>query len=374
MNAVTVGALGTIRYHLHYAGPGDSPAWTTNTSGEWTRNIPGIGGTLAAIQNNGETPVLQLTNLHGDIIATAYKSETATELASKADTTEFGVPSVSAPPKYSWLGAIELPTELPSGIIAMGARSYVPQLGRFLQPDPVPSGSANAYAYTYGDPVNTTDPTGTSSNQLAAFFEFNNHVAHQATIEAEEAARRAAEEAAARAAAELAAREARIAAAFAGTSQYSFGEGGEEEYWEEWEEWGEEEGEYEWASYQHSGEGGEEAHIEPAVLYQPLTERVTSDGSGEGEPESGFRILIKGGPGGHGCAKRHTCHHHGGGGNGGGGVIEKCAHGAAKGAVTGAAGGAAAGAVGGEGAGAGPGAVAGAVGGAVAGCLSEVIP
>ncbi len=225
----------------HYAGPGNSPAWTTNTSGEWTRNIPGIGGTLAAIQNNGETPVLQLTNLHGDIIATAYKSETATELASKADTTEFGVPSVSAPPKYSWLGAIELPTELPSGIIAMGARSYVPQLGRFLQPDPVPGGSANAYAYTYGDPVNTTDPTGTSSNQLAAFFEFNNHVAHQATIEAEEAARRAAEEAAARAAAELAAREARIAAAFAGTSQYSFGGGGQEEYREEGEEYEEEE-------------------------------------------------------------------------------------------------------------------------------------
>jgi uncharacterized protein RhaS with RHS repeats len=43
----------------------------------------------------------------------------------------------------------------------MGARSYVPQLGRFLQPDPMAGGSANAYSYTFGDPVNTTDPTGT---------------------------------------------------------------------------------------------------------------------------------------------------------------------------------------------------------------------
>ena len=36
-----------------------------------------------------ETPVLQVTNLHGDIIATAYFSETATALASSADTSEY---------------------------------------------------------------------------------------------------------------------------------------------------------------------------------------------------------------------------------------------------------------------------------------------
>jgi hypothetical protein len=108
--------------------PPTPPAWTINTSSETTRNIPGINGQLAAVQNNLETPVLQLTNLHGDIIATAYKSETATALASKADTSEFGVPTTSLPPKYSWLGTLELPTELPSGVIAMGARSYVPQL------------------------------------------------------------------------------------------------------------------------------------------------------------------------------------------------------------------------------------------------------
>jgi RHS repeat-associated protein len=34
----------------------------------------------------------------------------------------------------------------------------VPQLGRFLQPDLVPGGSANAYAYTYGNPVNDHVP------------------------------------------------------------------------------------------------------------------------------------------------------------------------------------------------------------------------
>ena len=149
----------------HYAGPSNAPAWTINpVSNEWRRNITGISGSLVALQNNGETPELQLTNLHGDIIAKAYLSETATELAAKADTSEYGVPTVTAPAKYSWLGAIELPTELPSGVVTMGARSYVPQVGRFLQPDPIPGGSANAYSYTYGDPVNSSDPTGAYSD------------------------------------------------------------------------------------------------------------------------------------------------------------------------------------------------------------------
>jgi RHS repeat-associated protein len=196
------------------AGPNSSPAWTVNTSGEWTRNIPGINGSLAAVQNNGETPVLQLTNLHGDIIATAYLSETATGLASTADTSEFGVPTTSLPPKYSWLGADEIPTELSSGAIDMGARSYIPQLGRFLQPDPQPDGSANAYTYTFGDPVNTSDPSGeyTIGEHEEAWT--NEYVGQRAATAAAEV-RRAAEEAAARKAAEKAAQEAALRAATA---------------------------------------------------------------------------------------------------------------------------------------------------------------
>ncbi|MGH2853808.1 MAG: RHS repeat-associated core domain-containing protein, partial [Solirubrobacteraceae bacterium] len=270
----------------HYAGPSDTPAWTTNLASEWTRDIPGIDGTLAAIQNNGETSVLQLTNLHGDLIATAYLSETTTELASKADTSEYGVPTVSAPPKYSWLGANETPTELPSGIIAMGARSYIPQLGRFLQPDPIPGGSANAYNYTFGDPINTSDPTGAYSATLNASIAegyAQRSGENQAKYAAEEAAARAAEaaaeEAAARREAESAAWAASTAAYWAAGPQYF---GGEEYYeeWEEWEEW-EEEGEYagEYVS-DHSGESGnEEHHIEPGVLYQSLGREATGKGA-----------------------------------------------------------------------------------------------
>ena len=251
----------------HYAGPGNAPAWTTNpVSSEWSRNITGINGSLVAIQNNGETPELQLTNLHGDIIAKAYLSETATELAAKADTSEFGVPTVTAPAKYAWLGASELPTELPSGVITMGVRSYVPQIGRFLQPDPIPGGSANAYSYTFGDPVNSTDPTGAYTNNGSLAIE--QALSHRSREAAERD--RGAAEAAARAAAEKAAREAAAAAAAAAGPQYAeeggrMGRMGRRRR-------------IRIRRIQTAGKRRGRTHIEPAILVQPLNGEV-----GEGE-------------------------------------------------------------------------------------------
>jgi hypothetical protein len=49
---------------FHYAGGSDSPAWTQRGS-TWTRNITGIGGELAAVQESGKEAVLQLCDLHG---------------------------------------------------------------------------------------------------------------------------------------------------------------------------------------------------------------------------------------------------------------------------------------------------------------------
>jgi RHS repeat-associated protein len=182
----------------HYMNASESPAWTEeHSSGHWTRYIPAVTG-LAAIQTNGGTPVLALANLHGDIVATAALSETETKLLSATNTTEYGVPTTGTPAKYSWLGADQRPTELPTGIVAMGARSYVPQLGRYLQTDPVEGGSADAYAYTHGDPVDETDLTGetTESGPPAWAIAGGERVAEAIVAE------RVAEEAAARAAAE----------------------------------------------------------------------------------------------------------------------------------------------------------------------------
>jgi RHS repeat-associated protein len=150
----------------HYSGPGEAVSWTvTEANGEWVRNIYGINGNLVALETNGKPEVLQIANLHGDVVATASAGTTAKTLASTADTTEYGVPRTANPPKNSWLGTLGLRTEQPSGTILMGARAYQPQIGRFLQADPTPGGSANAYAYLFGDPLHGSDPTG---EELAA--------------------------------------------------------------------------------------------------------------------------------------------------------------------------------------------------------------
>jgi RHS repeat-associated protein len=144
---------------FHYDGPGDSPSWTALGS-TWSRNIPGIGGELAAVQESTGTTTFKLTDLHGDVVGSASSSPTATKLLATFRSDEFGEPVAGSAGRFGWLGGKMRRTELLSGVIQMGARSYVPQLGRFLTPDPVRGGSANAYDYANQDPVNLFDVSG----------------------------------------------------------------------------------------------------------------------------------------------------------------------------------------------------------------------
>ncbi|HWM55150.1 MAG TPA: DNRLRE domain-containing protein [Solirubrobacterales bacterium] len=143
----------------HYAAGSDSPAWIDRGSA-WSRNIGGIGGELAAIEDSEKGTILQLINLHGDTVATASLDTKATKPLATFEFDEFGNPKGSSPGKFGWLGAKLRRTELPSGVIQMGVRSYVPAMGRFLSPDPIRGGSANAYEYAAGDPINNFDLTG----------------------------------------------------------------------------------------------------------------------------------------------------------------------------------------------------------------------
>jgi RHS repeat-associated protein len=150
---------------FHYDGPGDTPSWTERGA-TWSRDIAGISGELAAIQESSGTTTFQLTDLRGDIVASASSSPTAEKLLAKYRFTEFGEPAPGAPAgRFGWLGGKARKTELPSGVLQMGARSYIPQLGRFLSPDPVPGGSANTYDYADQDPVNKFDLAGTCSKK-----------------------------------------------------------------------------------------------------------------------------------------------------------------------------------------------------------------
>ncbi|CAN5739163.1 hypothetical protein BH23ACT12_BH23ACT12_19560 [soil metagenome] len=62
---------------------------------------------------------------------------------------------------WRWMGGLGS-----TGLYHFGERYYDPELGRFLQVDPVAGGSCNAYDYACGDPINSYDLTGTKARGL----------------------------------------------------------------------------------------------------------------------------------------------------------------------------------------------------------------
>jgi RHS repeat-associated protein len=162
----TAGAQTTSETY-HYADDSDAPVWISNGGTNWTREIDGITGDLAAIQSTQMLIQLQLTNLHGDVVATVDTGSATLTPAPEVD--EFGVPKQTGElPKFNWLGGKQRRTDLKSGVVQMGVRLYVPRLGRFLQPDPLPGGSDNAYDYAGQDPVNSFDLDGLKKKKKKA--------------------------------------------------------------------------------------------------------------------------------------------------------------------------------------------------------------
>ena len=141
----------------NYSGPGQALMWTGQEENKkWSRNVPGIDGALDAVQTSAGTSMLQLHDLHGNVVATVGLSETETKLSTTYNSTEFGVPNENKPvPKYAWLGVRGATSELPSsGSITQGGMSYVPEIAMDLQTAPVvppgamPNGPNGGTPYT----------------------------------------------------------------------------------------------------------------------------------------------------------------------------------------------------------------------------------
>ena len=137
--------------------------WTDNGTASSERNIGGLSG-LIAVADNTSGIAWQITNIHGDVVAMVNNNDVGFDNVTTAD--EYGVladQNAVGATRYAWLGSKERAADNPDGIVLMGVRLYNPTTGRFLSPDPVPDGSANAYDYVNADPTNSTDLDGRRS-------------------------------------------------------------------------------------------------------------------------------------------------------------------------------------------------------------------
>lgn len=163
----------TITSTTLYADDEDTPVAISRSDNTVERRITGPSGQVLASDDDG-TVTYQLRDLQGNIVATADANAGATGPSARSEYDEFGIVKTPAPnvfswakgvPGQGWLGGHQRTTEfgqptVAGGPMQMGARVYLPGVGRFLQVDPVAGGSASAYDYANADPVNNVDLTG----------------------------------------------------------------------------------------------------------------------------------------------------------------------------------------------------------------------
>ena len=124
------------------------------------RYVPGADGSPLVWYEGSDTsnPRWLLKDLQGSVIAVA---NSAGQSVATNTYDAYGMPGPNNVGRFQYAGYMFVPEV---GLYNTGARTYSPTLGRFLQTDPVGYGDGmNWYAYTHGDPVNGTDPTGTDA-------------------------------------------------------------------------------------------------------------------------------------------------------------------------------------------------------------------
>ncbi|GAA0592893.1 hypothetical protein GCM10010394_22720 [Streptomyces crystallinus] len=169
---------GTTRYS--YSSKHDDADLILDKDGGLLQRIVALPGGVLLTKNydKNATTNWSYPNIHGDVLFTADGAATRTgavrlydPYGQNIDPVNGALRDIPAPATaaggmdFGWLGRHERPVEHLAGqqAIEMGARVYLPVLGRFLQVDPVPGGSANDYDYVDADPINGLDLAGTFS-------------------------------------------------------------------------------------------------------------------------------------------------------------------------------------------------------------------
>ncbi len=162
-NRINTISGGTTTIH-HYTDSNDSPAWTSTSPTTWTRNLTGPDHNLAATVDQGGTvtcnsPTSKVTLSRPPPISPPTPASPPAATTNPPDTAP-NATRPPPPPTTAGSAPNNAPAKASPGSPSWASRLYNPNTGRFLQVDPIPGGSANAYDYANQDPINQSDLTG----------------------------------------------------------------------------------------------------------------------------------------------------------------------------------------------------------------------